>query len=91
MAEHVKGSIGKIEYKVKHGVCKLKKTKIKKEVLDKELSPEIRKLVQGADNVTKNERKAINKENRKHAHNVIADVRAEISKDAGTDLGMKMT
>lgn len=89
--EHIDSAISKIKKVIKHGKLKHKKVKLKKEVLDKLLSPETKEFVKGADNVLKSERKAINKENRKEAHNPVADTRAKISKEVGRDLGMDMT
>ena len=91
MSDHIQGSVDKIQRIIKHGKLKHKKVKLKKQVLDELVSPEIREKIKGADNVLKNERKAINKENREHAHDVIADVRAKLSKEVGRDLGMDMT
>ena len=88
--KHIDTSVSKMKAIIKRGKLKHKKIKLKKEVLDKLVSPEIREKIKGADNVLKIERKAINKENRKHAHDVIADVRAKISKEVGKDLGMDM-
>ena len=89
--KHIDSSVSKMKAIIKRGKLKHKKIKLKKEVLDKLVSPEIREKIKGADNVLKIERKAINKDNREHAHDVIADVRAKISKEVGRDLGMDMS
>lgn len=89
--KNIDSAVSKMKAIIKHGKLKHKKVKLKKQVLDKLVSPEIREKIKGADNVLKNERKAINKENREHAHDVIADVRAKISKEVGRDLGMDMS
>ena len=89
--KHIDSSVSKMKAIIKRGKLKHKKIKLKKEVLDKLVSPEIREKIKGADNVLKTERKAINKENREHAHDVIADVRAKVSKEVGRDLGMDMS
>lgn len=91
MSDHIEGSINKIKGIIKHGKFKFKKKKLKAEVLDKMLDPEIKEIIKGSDNVLKIKRKAINKENRKKAHNIIADVKAKISKEVGRDLGMDMS
>lgn len=89
--KHIDSSVSKMKAIIKHGKLKHKKVKLKKQVLDKLLSPETKKLVKGADNVLKIKRKAINAENREHAHDTIADVKAKISKEVGRDLGMDMS
>ena len=89
--KHIDSSVSKMKARIKRGKLKHKKIKLKKEVLDELVSPEIREKIKGADNVLKIERKAINKDNREHAHDVIADVRAKISKEVGRDLGMDMS
>lgn len=89
--KHIDSSVSKMKAIIKRGKLKHKKIKLKKEVLDKLVSPEIREKIKGADNVLKIKRKAINAENREHAHDVLADVRADLSKGVGTDLGMDMT
>lgn len=91
MTEKVDGALLRIESKIKHGKVKRKGAKLKSEVLNKILDPEIKDLVKGGDNVNKMERKEINKENRKHAHDVVADAKAELSKEVGRDLGLKMS
>ena len=89
--KHIDSSVSKMKAIIKRGKLKYKKVKLKKQVLDDLLSSETKKLVKGADNVLKIKRKAINKDNREHAHDVIADVRADLSKEVGGDLGMDMT
>ena len=89
--KHIDSAINRIEQVIKHGKLKNKKVKLKSQVFKKLLSPETLKLVKGADVVHKIKRKAINKDTRKHAHDVIADVRAKISKEVGRDLGMDMS
>ena len=89
--KHIDSAISKMKAIIKHGKLKHKKVKLKKQVLDKLVSPEIREKIKGADVVSKIKRKAINKENREHAHDAIADVRAKLSKEVGKDLGMDMT
>lgn len=89
--KHIDTSVSKMKAIIKHGKLKHKKIKLKSQIFQKLLSPEILKLVKGADVVRKAKRKAINKDSRKHAHDVIADVRAKISKEVGRDLGMDMT
>ena len=89
--KHIDSSVSKMKAVIKRGKLKHKKIKLKKQVLDKLVSPEIREKIKGADNVLKIERKAINKDNREHAHDVIADVRADLSKSVRKDLGMNIT
>ena len=89
--KHIDSSVSKMKAIIKRGKLKHKKIKLKKEVLDKLVSPEIREKIKGADNVLKIKRKAINRENREHAHDVIADIKAKLSKEVGRDLGMDMT
>ena len=89
--KHIDSSVSKMKAIIKRGKLKHKKIKLKKEVLDKLVSPEIREKIKGADNVLKIKRKAINRENRDHAHDVIADIKAKLSKEVGRDLGMDMT
>ena len=89
--KHIDSSVSKMKAIIKRGKLKHKKIKLKKEVLDKLVSPEIREKIKGADNVLKIERKAINKDNREHAHDVSADVRADLSKSVRKDLGMDIT
>ena len=89
--KHIQGSINKIQSIIKHGKLKHKKIKLKKQVFDELLSPETLKVVKGADVIHKIKRKAINKENREHAHDTIADIRAKLSKEIGRDLGMDMS
>ena len=60
--KHIDSSVSKMKAIIKRGKLKHKKIKIKKEVLDKLVSPEIREKIKGADNVLKIERKAINKD-----------------------------
>ena len=90
MSDNIDGAINKIETIIKHGKPILKKRKLKAEVLNKIIDPEIKDMIQGADNVLKVKRKVINKENRKNAHNIVADTRAKISKEVGNDLGLDM-
>lgn len=89
--KHIDSAINRIEQVIKHGKLKNKKVKLKSQVFKKLLSPETLKLVKGADVVHKIKRKAINKDTRKHAHDVIADIKAKLSKEVGRDLGMDMS
>ena len=89
--KHIDSAINRIEQVIKHGKLKNKKVKLKSQVFKKLLSPETLKLVKGADVVLKAKRKAINKDTRKHAHDVIADIKAKLSKEVGRDLGMDMS
>ena len=89
--KHIDSSVSKMKAIIKRGKLKHKKIKLKTQVLDKLLSPETRKLVKGADNVLKSERKNINAGNREHAHDIVADTKAKISKEVGRDLGMDMS
>ena len=91
MTEKVDGAILRIESKIKRGKIKRKGAKLKSEVLKDLLDPEIKELVKGGDNINKIERKEINKENRKHAHDVVADARADMSKSVAQDLGLKIS
>lgn len=91
MQYNIQEAISKIQSVIKNGKLKHKKIKLKTQVFDKLLSPETRELVKGADNVLKSERKAINKENREHAHDVVADTKAKLSKEIGKDLGLDMS
>ena len=91
MSDNIQGTISKIEFKVKNGKLKSKKVKLKKDVMDKLVSPEIRELVKGADNVLKSERKEINKKNRKEAHNPVTDAKVKLSKEIAQDLGHKIS
>lgn len=91
MAKNIQGSINKLKETIKNGVLKITKKKLKTDVLDRHLSPDVRKNVKGADVVSKVERNTVNSENRKHAHDVVADAKAELSKDVGRDLGMNMS
>lgn len=90
MSEKIEEAIAKIEAVIKNGKLKHKKVDLKTQVFDKLLSPSTKKLIKGADNVLKSERKAINKENRKEAHSPVADAKVELSKGIGRDLGMEM-
>ena len=89
--QSIDSAISKIQAVIKGGKLKHKKIKLKTQVLDKLLSPETRKLVKGADNVFKSERKNINAGNREHAHDIVVDTKAKISKEVGRDLGMEMS
>lgn len=94
MQDNITGSISRIEFKVKHGKLKTKKVKAKSDVADN-----IDKLTAKVmnDTVPVQVRKKINKEIRKDfnpaegAHNPVADMKAELSKEVGQDLGLKMT
>jgi hypothetical protein len=89
--KHIDSAINKIQQIIKNGKLKNKKVKLKTQIFKKLLHPETLKLIKGADVVHKIKRKAINKETRKHAHDVIADIKAKISKEVGRDLGMDMS
>lgn len=89
--QSIDSAISKIQSVIKNGKLKHKKVKLKAQVLNNLLQPETKELVKGADNVLKSKRKVINAENRKHAHDVIADVKAKISKEVGRDLDMRMS
>ena len=89
--KHIDSAINKIQQTIKNGKLKNKKVKLKTQVFKNQLSPETLKLIKGADVVNKAKRRAINKETRKHAHDVISDIKAKISKEVGRDLGMDMS
>lgn len=91
MAEHVDGTINKIEAKIKNGVLKHKKVKTKRDTFDNILDPEIKRIVKGADVINKSERKQINKQSRKEAQSPVARVKRKISKEIGRDLGLDMS
>ena len=89
--KHIDSAINRIKQVIENGVLKNKKVKLRTQVFKNQLSPETLKLVKGADVVNKAKRRAINKDTRKHAHDVIADVKAKLSKEVGRDLGMDMS
>ena len=91
MKKDITGTISKINFKVKNGKLKINRISLKKEVMDELVSPEIRKRTKGADNVSKFKRKETNKENRKEAHDPVADAKAKISKDVAQNMGLKIS
>jgi tetrahydromethanopterin S-methyltransferase subunit G len=94
MQDNIQGAISKAEFKIKNGRLKIKKVKLKSDVSDN-----IDKLTAKVmnDTVPVEVRKKINKEVRKDinpakgAHNIVADTKAEISKEVGRDMGMEMS
>ena len=94
MQDNIQGAIAKAEFKIKNGKLKIKKVKLKSDVADNidKLSAKVMN-----DTVPVEVRKKINKEVRKDinpakgAHNIVADTKAEISKEVGRDMGMEMT
>lgn len=94
MQDNITGAISKAEFKIKNGKLKIKKVKLKSDV-----SNNVDKVVAKVmnDTVPVEARKKINKEVRddinpaKGAHNSVADTKAKISKEVGTDLGLDMT
>ena len=94
MQDNIQGAISKAEFKIKNGKLKIKKVKLKSDVannIDK-LSAKVMN-----DTVPVQVRKKINKEVRKDinpakgAHNPVSDMKAELSKEVGQDLDLKMT
>ena len=94
MQNNIQGAISKAEFKIKNGKLKIKKVKLKSDVannIDK-LSAKVMN-----DTVPVQVRKKINKEVRKDinpakgAHNPVSDMKAELSKEVGQDLDLKMT
>ena len=94
MQDNITGAISKAEFKIKGGKLKIKKVKLKSDVADN-----IDKLTAKVmnDTVPVQVRKKINKETRKDinpakgAHNPVSDMKAEISKEVGRDMGMDMS
>ena len=94
MQDNITGAISKAEFKIKNGKLKIKKVKLKSDVADNidKLSAKVMN-----DTVPVQVRKKINKETRKDvnpakgAHNPVSDMRAEISKEVGKDMGMEMS
>ena len=92
MADYIEGAINKLTRKVKHGKLKIKKSKLKSSV-SKKLQERIQHLLN--DTVNKVKRKKINKKIRKDnnpalgAHNIIADVKRNLSNIVRQDLGLK--
>ena len=91
MAEHVQGTINKIETKIKNVVLKHKKFKTKRDTFYNFIDPEIKELVKGADVINKAERKQIDKEARKATQNPVVKIKRKLSKEIGRDLGLKMS
>ena len=94
MSDNIQGSISKAEFRVKNGKLKIKKVKLKSDVADN-IDKITAKVMN--DTVPVEVRKKINKEVRKDinpakgAHNPVSDMKAKISKEVGTDLGLDMT
>ena len=87
-------AISRIEFKIKNGKLKTKKVKAKTDVA-KKIDDIAAKVLN--DNIAVEARKKINKEVRKDinpakgAHNPIADMKAQLSKEVGRDMGMEMS
>ena len=94
MQDNITGAISKAEFKIKNGKLKIKKVKLKSDVADN-IDKITAKVMN--DTVPVEVRKKINKKVRedinpaKGAHNPVSDMKAKISKEVGTDLGLDMT
>lgn len=94
MTDNIQGAISRIEFKIKNGKLKTKKVKAKSDVAEK-IDKTVAKVMN--DTIPVEVRKKINKEVRKDinpakgAHNPVADMKAELSKEVGKDMGMNMT
>ena len=85
MANNIEHAINKMTETVKNGKYKFRRVKLKTKV-SKGLSSNAAKSFN--DNISRIERRQINKKARLKAHTPMADAKAEMSKDLRKDLGL---